>query len=395
MVTAAQDAISQLKKSVPEVGLPSLEPVVVSHLIVAPGPELFQVRQNYTNLSNFGFTTARVSKFDVHFENNTIDMEFTVPKLRIEFDYDYDGKILLVPIKGTGHGQAMHNDTNFIVTFNLEEYQKDGEIFFKVVESKVTLSIKELKVHFENFVPINKGVGLGLSIPADPNKLINDNWRTIFSEVHSDFEKSYAETFTVILNNLLEKVPISELFVIITTINVTIISKKLASSFKKCDRKQDDFNQCLVTAVQDAVRQLEKPFPEVGLPSLEPIETSHLTVAPGPNVFQVQQSYENFNNFGFTTAEVSKFEIISLTRNFYRFQLKELDTPRRFSVNDTNFIVTFYLKEYQKDDETFIKVVESKITLLPEEVELNFGNLVPTVQGTGLGLDNPVDPSNR
>ncbi|RZC33143.1 JHBP domain containing protein [Asbolus verrucosus] len=89
--------------------------------------------------------------------------------------------------------------------------------------------------------------------------------------------------------------------------NFSIISKLSASSFKKCDRKSDDFNQCLVTAVQGAIKQLEKPIPELELPSLEPVKGPHLTVAPGRNIFHIEQNYENFDSYGFSTANVSKF----------------------------------------------------------------------------------------
>ncbi|RZC33140.1 JHBP domain containing protein, partial [Asbolus verrucosus] len=80
-----------------------------------------------------------------------------------------------------------------------------------------------------------------------------------------------------------------------------------ASNFKKCDRKSNDFNQCLMTAVQGAIKQLENPIPELGLPSLEPVRDPHLIVAPGSNIFHIEQNYENFDSYGFSTANVSKF----------------------------------------------------------------------------------------
>ncbi|RZC40990.1 JHBP domain containing protein, partial [Asbolus verrucosus] len=211
LVAAVQDAIRQLEKPFPEVGLPSLEPVEISHFSVAPGPTVFQVQQKYDNFKAFGFSTAKVSNFNVHFDSNIINMEFTVPQLRVEFDYDYDGKVLSIPIKGTGHGHVILNDPNFVVTFYLKEYQKDSENFFRVVDSEVTLLINKMGINFENLVPTGGVAGLGLG-NIDPNKLLNDNGQIIYEEVHSDYEKTYAEVFATIFNNLLEEVPISELF---------------------------------------------------------------------------------------------------------------------------------------------------------------------------------------
>ncbi|RZC39867.1 JHBP domain containing protein [Asbolus verrucosus] len=212
LVTAVQDAIRQLEKPFPEVGLPSLEPIGTSHLTVAPGPKVFQVQQSYKNFNNFGFTTAKISKFEVNFENNIINMEFTVPELRIEYNYEYFGKVLSVPIRGAGPGHVILKDANFIVTFDLEEYQKDDKKFFKVVDSKVILTMKKMTLNLENLVPTDKGTGLGLNNLVDPNKLINDNWQIVYEEVHNGYEKFYAEAFATIFNDLLGNVSISELF---------------------------------------------------------------------------------------------------------------------------------------------------------------------------------------
>ncbi|RZC43057.1 JHBP domain containing protein, partial [Asbolus verrucosus] len=98
-MTAVQGAIKQLENPIPELGLPSLEPVRDSHLTIAPGPNIMRIEQNFENFDSYGFSTANVSKFDI------INMECTVPEVKIEFDYHFDGNILLIPVKGSGPGK--------------------------------------------------------------------------------------------------------------------------------------------------------------------------------------------------------------------------------------------------------------------------------------------------
>ncbi|RZC34603.1 JHBP domain containing protein, partial [Asbolus verrucosus] len=60
---------------------------------------------------------------------------------------------------------------------------------------------------------------------------------------------------------------------------------------------------------QDAISQLKKPFPEAGLPSIEPLIFSTLSVQAGTEVMHFVQNYKNFTIIGLTTGNVTKFDI--------------------------------------------------------------------------------------
>lgn len=94
--------------------------------------------------------------------------------------------------------------------------------------------------------------------------------------------------------------------------------ERLASSFKKCNRKRKDFGECLVQAVEDAVGQLTKPFKEVGLNSLDPLEVPSMTIAPGSGPTNFQQNYKNMKITGFSKPKISKFEWVTTVKNFVR-----------------------------------------------------------------------------
>ncbi|RZC41751.1 JHBP domain containing protein [Asbolus verrucosus] len=210
LAAAVQDAITQLKEPIPELGLPGLEPLEIPNLNLPAGSGAVLFSQNYKNFKIFGLTKVNVSKFE--FENNTINMECIFPELRFEFDYNFVGKLLLVPIRGAGPGNASLADTKFIITFHMEEYEKDGKKFLKVVESEVKKLPRLMTVHLGNLTGENDVLRFGLGNIIDINKLINDNWAQLFDEVKNAYQEFYARTFSVIFNNLLEKVPISELF---------------------------------------------------------------------------------------------------------------------------------------------------------------------------------------
>ncbi|RZC33943.1 JHBP domain containing protein, partial [Asbolus verrucosus] len=230
LATAVQDAINQLNDPIPEIGLPSLEPLQMPTLTIPAGKTAVLFEQNYKN-----FIMRGLSKGKSKFQRQNRQRGMLSPRKNV----------------------------TFFLTFKLEEFEKRGKRYFKVVDTKLIQEPEGIKFEFDNLV--RNDVNLGSEDDTDINKIFNDNWRPIYYDIR-------------------------------------------ASSFRKCNRTQDDFNQCLATALQDALSQLTKPFPEVGLPSLDPLETPALTVPAGSSILQFPQVYTNFNIYGLTNGNVTKFD---------------------------------------------------------------------------------------
>ena len=84
--------------------------------------------------------------------------------------------------------------------------------------------------------------------------------------------------------------------------------KILASEFIKCDLKQNDFQECLTTAVQKAIRELNRPFRKVNLLGMEPLEIPELTIAAGSRIVFTQQIFKHLKLSGFNETTCSKVE---------------------------------------------------------------------------------------
>ena len=76
----------------------------------------------------------------------------------------------------------------------------------------------------------------------------------------------------------------------------------------KCDVKQSDFQQCFTKAVESAIKQMNRPFKEVNLLNLEPLEIPSMTIAAGSHVFYTQQVLKNMKVSGFNETTCSKVE---------------------------------------------------------------------------------------
>ena len=87
--------------------------------------------------------------------------------------------------------------------------------------------------------------------------------------------------------------------------------KILASSFMKCNLKQTDFQQCLTKAVEDAIKQMNRPLKGVNLLNLGPLEIPGMTVAAGSQVLYTQQVFKNMKVSGFNETTCSKVEWVN------------------------------------------------------------------------------------
>jgi hypothetical protein len=79
-----------------------------------------------------------------------------------------------------------------------------------------------------------------------------------------------------------------------------------ASNFNKCSRKQSDFDDCFFKAVEHAIKQLNVPIKEVGLPSIDPLFVPSMTIGAGTSAVAFEQRYTNLSFTGFTNIKFSK-----------------------------------------------------------------------------------------
>jgi hypothetical protein len=81
-----------------------------------------------------------------------------------------------------------------------------------------------------------------------------------------------------------------------------------ATNFKKCNRKDPKWKECVLEAGSDAISQLTRPFPEVNLPNLEPLVIQEVNVGTATGGVSLTQNYKNLTIFGLTGAKLEKLE---------------------------------------------------------------------------------------
>lgn len=87
-----------------------------------------------------------------------------------------------------------------------EPFERKGKTYLKWVDYKVTLRPDVVNFHFANL--FNGDDRLGNEI----NRVINENWDVVFTDVRDGYEKSFGLIFKDLANRVFTRVPLKDIF---------------------------------------------------------------------------------------------------------------------------------------------------------------------------------------
>ncbi|KAK9503520.1 hypothetical protein O3M35_010059 [Rhynocoris fuscipes] len=195
-----------IAKGIPELGVQPAEPMIIERIEMSDGQNNFRFKQILTDLKVYGLTNYEVIEFSADFKNLTFHTVLLQKQINFDGNYEMDGQILVIPVKG--HGQVIYNFTDITVTFDstMEIYNENGVDYIKIKKSKMDLNPKKGHSYFTNLFNGDKRLG------DATNKFLNNNWRDAFEAVRTLPEEAFAEVLTAYANNVYTKFPLKELF---------------------------------------------------------------------------------------------------------------------------------------------------------------------------------------
>ncbi|EFA05096.1 Protein takeout-like Protein [Tribolium castaneum] len=206
LAEAIPDAIRQLKTPMRKIGLPSLQPLVIPEMTIAPGDGLLGFYQNYTNLRVGGFDKISCHKVDMNLESKILTMSCASPQLRADFDYYFNGSISILPIYGDGNGSIVLDNVKCLHTFYMKQYQKKEKTHFRVTNSTLDVNPQHVTLQFNNLYNGDK------FLESNLNVVMNENWREVYQELKPLLEEGFTRVFAALFDSVLRRVPVSDLF---------------------------------------------------------------------------------------------------------------------------------------------------------------------------------------
>ncbi|KAH0815009.1 hypothetical protein GEV33_007782 [Tenebrio molitor] len=186
-------------------------------------------------------------------------------------------------------------------------------------------------------------------------------------------------------------------FALLTLANLCF-GAKLPTTFKKCDKKQSDFDQCLSTAVKDALSQLNVgKKEELGQDPLVSLKITKMS-----NFLDLANSLKaNRMDFEKKTLELD-VDYPEIIMNFeYQISGKILvlpiqgEGPGRMTLIKPRILLTLYLEEYEKKNKKYYKVVKNTLLIEPQGLHYKLDNLFNGDKALGDNINQVLNDNGK
>ncbi|XP_050348727.1 protein takeout-like [Nymphalis io] len=192
-ITAAGEKFAH---GIPELGIKPLDPAELGRIVVN-NPALKIVLEDTVVTGLGGF---RINAFKMNLEKGKAVLDFTA-NVTLKANYDMDGKVLVLPIKG--NGQAKIKITNLRIVIKYDFKTVDG--YWTVTDHKDSYKMDRAQFKFTNLFNGNKDL-------ADTTiKFFNENWDIIMNEIAPPAMDQVIAACIEEVRKLFQTVPANEL----------------------------------------------------------------------------------------------------------------------------------------------------------------------------------------
>ncbi|KAL3271592.1 hypothetical protein HHI36_022067 [Cryptolaemus montrouzieri] len=203
---AVQDALPKLKDGIPELGVPSLDPLKIAKMSIGSG-NIIQLVQNYENFELIGLSTVTLNELSFDLDKGKLFLGITAPLIVLKATYTVKGKILVLDVYGHGNCTfSLENETGSF-SMDLETYTKNDQMYIKGTNPQFEFDTERCVFNFENLFDGNKLLGDNI------NQVLNDNWREIFNELRGAYGAVIGKALGHLTNKLFETTSVNDMFI--------------------------------------------------------------------------------------------------------------------------------------------------------------------------------------
>ncbi|XP_013099138.1 protein takeout [Stomoxys calcitrans] len=206
LVDAVNKAIQILKTGNKEFEIPPLEPLQVKSLVIDAGTAPINMRQTFKNVVVTDMiSTSIIKRYRTDLDKYLIICDSVTDRIQMVGDYEMSGRILLLPITGSGRGNVTLVNTKIEHRLIGEPFEKDGIPYMRLKEYRVNFEPKRVYMQFENL--FNDPL-----LSQTMNRFMNENWEAVFNELKVGYAKSFGKIFKELSNRIFEKIPMDTIF---------------------------------------------------------------------------------------------------------------------------------------------------------------------------------------
>ncbi|XP_058062405.1 uncharacterized protein LOC131212527 [Anopheles bellator] len=195
-----------LARGIPELDIPSIDPILLGDLIVAESVPGQGVSISAKDIKAYGPSNFKLKKLTVVEYGKIYSFELELPHLYVEGRYIVDGRILLLPVKGSG--KFTGNFTQGIGSVRIKGDRKriNGKDHLSLAKLDIKIKVSDGRIKLENLFGGDRVLGEII------NETINQNFNLLSTELIPLIEKALQRIFKRTGNKILERFPEEVLF---------------------------------------------------------------------------------------------------------------------------------------------------------------------------------------
>ncbi|KAJ8910756.1 hypothetical protein NQ315_017213 [Exocentrus adspersus] len=201
-VAHGREALPFIVQGDKEYKIPSLNPLELSE--VSLDSNGFKIAMKHLQAYGFDKNDLRKVKFD--FDKKMADIRIFFDKLELLGDYEVGGKIILIPIEGTGKANFTIVDIDVNYTINYKLVDKEGEGYFAVDTSSADFTCSRTYIDIADLFGGNK------ELSDATNKALNDNWDQFIDALKPVVTQTIVQIGDAIINGFGSTVPFNDIF---------------------------------------------------------------------------------------------------------------------------------------------------------------------------------------
>ncbi|XP_049857344.1 protein takeout [Schistocerca gregaria] len=192
-----------LVRGIPEFHVPSIEPLELKEIIATGGPTL---RITATNVRAYGCSDFTINRMSVDMRRDKFDFGIDLPHLYIVARYQVHGRILLIPIHGSGPMRGNFTNCKGDVSLQGKRIIRQGKEYMTFTNMDVRFHVGKGSIHLDNLFGGEKPLGEAV------NNAINANFGAFVNELKPSIERALSKAMLEISNRVVHSYPQDVIF---------------------------------------------------------------------------------------------------------------------------------------------------------------------------------------
>lgn len=203
---AIEEAKPKLVQGIPELRLPSVDPLKLQQLELQEGQGNFRFTMRLKDASITGFRNCEIRSVKSSPDLSSWEIDAFTPHLHVDGRFEMEGRLLALPIQGQGEGFMDFYNVSTIHELTLKNVTRKGKLYNHVDTKKWILDTDFATANFTKL--FNGDPTLGNAT----NKFLNENWREMFETYKHLPEEAFGQYFYELENGFFHQFPLEELF---------------------------------------------------------------------------------------------------------------------------------------------------------------------------------------